>query len=465
VPTHEATEPAPPPRDGVLAAFGELLQLALPLSLGFAGSSMLGFVDTAIVGRLGSLALGAMAIGNVLFFALSLVGMGFVSGAEPLVAQAFGAGDRVGARAAYWQALRLALYATVPLLVLLAAVASMLELFGIDAETASTARTFLVGRALNLPCFLVFAAARSYLQAASAARAIVVSMIVANVINFALDGLFVFGDRALVAIGLPAVGAPALGVLGSGIASTIASAASMLVVLDAVRRVKVDDPRAARPRDPVLMARAARLGVPVAVQLLAEVGAFTLATLFCGRMGRLTVAAHHVALSLASLTFTVALGVGSATTVLVGRAVGRGDTAAARRAGFLGAATGCGFMGLCAMVFFTAPAACARVLTDDASIVAAAAPLVVIAGFFQLSDGAQCVFGAALRGAGDTRFSQNANLVGHYLIGVPIAVWLGFFTPLGARGVWWGLSAGLTSVGLLLALRFDRLSRRRIARA
>jgi MATE family multidrug resistance protein len=182
-------------------------------------------------------------------------------------------------------------------------------------------------------------------------------------------------------------------------------------------------------------------------------------------MGTLAVASHHVALSLVGFTFTVAIGVAAATTVQVGKAVGRGDAPAARRAGFSGVAVGLAFMGVCALTFFFAPAACAAVLTDQPDVIAGAVPLLGVAALFQLSDGAQGIFAAALRGAGDTKFAQHANVFGHYVVGVPIAIGLGFFVGLGPRGVWWGLLAGLTVVAVLLGARFERLTRRTISRA
>jgi multidrug resistance protein, MATE family len=449
----------------------ELLRLALPLSIGYAGASLLGFVDTAMVGRLGKAALGAVGIGNGVFFALCLVGMGLISGADPIIAQAVGAGEDETARRVLWQSVRLALYLSLPLFVVLFAIAMALERFGIDPEIAGPTRAFLLGRFLNAPPFLLFAACRGYLQAHGATRAIVVSTVVANVLNFLLDAVFIFGDRALEAVHLPAIGLPAMGVFGAGLASTLASFASTAVVARAIAAIPVDGSSARgqakthRAHDPVLFAKTLRLGTPIALQLFAEVGAFTLATFFCGRMGALPVASHHVALSLASFTFTAAIGVAAATTVQVGKAVGRGDTPAARRAGFSGVAVGLAFMGACGLTFFFAPAACAGVLTDQPDVIAGAVPLLGIAALFQLSDGAQGIFAAALRGCGDTRFAQHANVFGHYAVGVPIAVGLGFYAGLGARGVWWGLFAGLTVVAILLAGRFDRLTRGAIARA
>lgn len=431
----------------------ELAALALPLSASYAGSSLLGFVDAAMVGRLGSASLGAVGIGNGIFMALGVVGMGLVAGTDPLIAQAIGAGGPREARHIFWQGLRLALWTSGPLIALMLAVAFSLERFGVNPSTASATRLFLIGRALNVPPMLAAAAARSYLQAVGNTRPIVISMIVANAVNFLLDVVLIFG-----------VGVPALGVLGAGLASTIASFSSMAVVMLAVRMIPLQQLDGVRALDMALVRKTLKLGAPIGLHLLAEVGAFTIAAVLAGRMGGAIVAGHHVALSLAGMTFTTAMGIGAATSVRVGKAVGREDTHGARRAGFQGVAFACALMSSCGLAFFFAPRVCGGILTDQLDVISAAAPLIQIAALFQISDAVQGVLASALRGAGDTRFTQLANWVGHYAIGLPLAIVLGFHTSLGARGIWWGLSAGLTVVAILLFVRFERLSRGHLAR-
>lgn len=442
----------------------ELLALAIPISVSYAGSSLLGFVDAAMVGRLGSTALGAIGIGNGIFIALAVVGMGLILGTDPLIAQSIGAGKAREAQRVFQHGLRLAVLASGPLVALMLAIAFMLAPLGVDANTADDTRAFLLGRALNVPPFLIMAAARSYLQAAGTTRPILTSMIVANVANFLFDVVLIFGDGALTAMHLRGIGLPALGVFGAGLASTLASFLSMAVVLRAVRKLPAEKKGGVRDFDNALLRKILSLGTPIGLHLLAEVGAFTIAAVLAGRMGATPVAGHHVALSLAGLTFTSALGIGAATSVRVGRAVGRQDTPAARRAGFQGVALASALMGACGLFFFFAPRLCGAILTDKLEVLVAAAPLIQIAAVFQLSDAVQGVSAAALRGAGDTRFTKIANWIGHYAIGLPLAIALGFYTSLGVRGIWWGLSAGLTIVAVLLFLRFERLSRERLAR-
>lgn len=208
--------------------------------------------------------------------------------------------------------------------------------------------------------------------------------------------------------------------------------------------------------------KALSVGIPVGLQMGAEVGVFSLVGLLAGRLGAQALAAHQIALSLASFTFCAALGVGQAGSVRVGWAVGARDTPAARRAGLSAFAGGAAIMSVSALCFWLIPAQLARLLSDQQEVIAAAVPLLAVCAFFQLSDGIQGVGAGVLRGAGDTRFAFLANVVGHYAIGLPVAIALGLWLGMGVIGLWWGLCAGLTAVAVALLTRFLRLSSREI---
>lgn len=442
-----------------------LLRLAGPLALAQAGNQLMSLVDVAMVGRLGPTAMGGVSIGNGLYFTVAVFGIGAVLGADAPIAQAIGAGEGLLARRLLWQALRLALLVGVPAVIVVGVASLALEAVGVSPAVAVQTRRYLLGRLPNAVPLLAFIALRGYLQAVGRTRPIVVAMVLANLTNVAGNALFVFGDATLLRLGLPAVGLPALGVTGSGLASTLSSFLSVALLAVAVRGLPLDEDPRRRRHDGALLRKILRLGSPVGLQMVAEVGVFALAGILAERFGPTAVAGHQVALTLASFSFCVALGVAAATSVRVGHHIGAGESARARRAGFLGLGAGATFMSLSALAFAIAPRLLARLLTDEAEVIAAAAPLVVIAAVFQLSDGAQAVGAGALRGAGDTRLPLWANLLGHYLVGLPVAVLLGFSFGLGAKGLWWGLSAGLTAVAIGLVLRFHRLTLRPLTRA
>jgi MATE family multidrug resistance protein len=204
------------------------------------------------------------------------------------------------------------------------------------------------------------------------------------------------------------------------------------------------------------------VGIPVGLQMGAEVGIFALVGLLAGRLGARALAAHQVAISLASFTFCAAVGVGMAGSVHVGRAVGARDTPAARRSGLVAFGAGVMVMSVAALAFWLAPEYLARLLSDQPEVISASVPLLAVCAVFQLSDGVQGVGAGVLRGAGDTRFAFAANVVGHYAVGLPVAVMLGLYLQRGVIGLWWGLCAGLTAVALALFTRFLRLSAKEI---
>jgi MATE family multidrug resistance protein len=195
------------------------------------------------------------------------------------------------------------------------------------------------------------------------------------------------------------------------------------------------------------------LGAPIGVQNQLEFGIFGLVGLLMGAIGVEAIAGHQVALSLAAFTFMVPLGVSGAAAVLVGNAVGRNDPDEARRAAAAGLVIGILFMALSTTAMIAAPGAFARAYTNQEAVLAVAVSLIPLAGVFQVFDGLQVVSIGILRGLADTRGPMIINVVGFWIIGLPICAWLGFRTSLGPRGLWWGLVVGLAAVAIILLAR------------
>jgi MATE family multidrug resistance protein len=429
-----------------LTELRKLLRLAAPIAFTQAGYALMGLIDTAVVGRLGAAALGAIGLGNGLFFGVAVIGLGCMMGLDPLFSQALGAADTRRARDLTWQGLWLSAAVTVALALPIVFLPFVLEPFGIDPSVARDTRLFMWLRLPGLWPMLAFAGLRAYLQAAHRTRALVVATLVANVANLVLDILLVFGK-----LGFPALGAP-----GSGLATSICSFLQVGVLWLAVLAKNPLGPRWADFR------KALNVGIPVGLQMGAEVGVFALVGLLAGRLGARAMAAHQVAISLASFTFCFAVGIGQAGSVHVGWAVGARNTPAARRSGLTAFAGGILIMSISALCFWLIPEPLARMLTDQDEVISLSIPLLAVCAVFQLSDGIQGVGAGVLRGAGDTRYPFVANLVGHYAIGLPVAIVLGLYHGLGVIGLWWGLCAGLTAVAIALLTRFLRLSAREI---
>ncbi len=442
-----------------------LLALAAPLIAGHLGNQLMGFVDTAMVGRLGAAAVGGVGVGNGIFFTLSIVAMGCALGMDPLVTQAIGAGEHGHARRIYWQGVRVAVAASVPIMVVIMLAPAILPVIGVEPEVTENARAYLWGRVWNAVPIALFGASRCYLQAVGVTRAIVISTIVANVVNFILNAFLIFGDRSLETVGLPGIGLPALGAFGAGLASSLSGLVSMWILFAAVSKVPAPADPERRRRRPEIERKVVALGLPIGLHMLVEVSAFAAASILSGRISVAAAAANQIALTLASTSFMMPLGVSAATAVRVGQAVGRRDAPGVRLAGLVGLGTGVAIMTISALAFLLVPEVLARILTNKPDVIAASLPLIQIAAVFQLFDGLQVVGAGALRGVGDTRSTLYANVFGHFVVGLPLAVFLAFQLELGGPGLWWGLSAGLALVGVILLARFLRTSRAPIARA
>jgi len=192
------------------------------------------------------------------------------------------------------------------------------------------------------------------------------------------------------------------------------------------------------------------LGCPAAMQITLEVGVFAAATALAGRLTPVALAAHQIAMQVASLTFMVPLGMASAGAVRVGQALGRHDPEAAEHSGWMALMLGAGFMGLAGLGLVSMPQFIMRIFTVDAAVISLGASLLLLAAVFQLFDGVQVVTTGILRGTGDTRTPMVCNLIGHWLIGLPIGYVFCFLMAWGVFGLWIGLSLGLILVGVVL---------------
>lgn len=422
-----------------------LVTLAIPLALQQLGFQLMGTVDAAWLGRYDDTALAAAGVGNNLLFAVTSIGMGIVMGLDTVIPQAIGAGRHADARRALHGGLRLAVLVGLAATVVVIATPIILSLANVDPDIANDARTYIYMRSVGIVPFLLSVALRSYLAARDVTRPLIVAVVLGNVLNYFLDWALIFG--------VPSLGIPALGVIGAAIATVIVQVLIVVVYVASIR--SLDGPgRAAERSTRADLAGIFKYGAPVGGQLFAEVGIFGVATVIAAYMGRTPGAAHTVALILCSFTFSASVGIGAATSVRVGHAVGANDLALARRRGFIGLGIGLAVMGVCAIVLVAIPRQIAALLTDSPEVIEAAIPLLMIAALFQLSDGTQAIGAGALRGLGDTRATLVGNLIGHYGIGLGISLALGFGVGMGAPGLWWGLSVGLTVTAAYLVARF-----------
>jgi MATE family multidrug resistance protein len=447
--------PDPSSRPSLAARLGRLrpshtelvamARLAIPVVVVQVGIMLLGVVDTVMVGRVSARALAAVAVGNLYFFVCSIFGMGVLLALDPVVSQAVGAHDRPAVGRAMQRGFVLALVMSVVVGLALLGAGPVFRAARQPAEILADARGYAWASIPGLPAFFAFIVFRQTLQALRHMRPIVVTIVAMNLANVLLNWVFVFGH----------LGVPPMGAVGSAWASTLSRWFGTLAIL-AVSWPYLREFLAPLRREALALAplgRMLRLGVPIGLMQQLEAGAFGAIGLLMGSFGTVEVASHQVAINLASLTFMVPLAVGAAASVMVGHAIGADDAPGAQRAALAALLTGTGFMALSAAVFLTVPGLLARAYTTDPAVLALAATLIPIAGIFQLADGVQAVAAGVLRGAGDTRAPLVIILLGFWLLGTPVSLYLAFRTPLGPVGLWWGRVVGLGVVAVMLLVR------------
>ncbi|MBN2577178.1 MAG: MATE family efflux transporter [Deltaproteobacteria bacterium] len=440
--TTDAPQAAPP------SELRTLVRLALPLMAAQVGMMMLGVAETVIVGRAGTIALGAVSLGNVWTHGTILMAMGVVMGADPILSQAYGAGDARTAALTFQRGLVLSLLLGLPVSGLWLGTRPVLELFGQDAELSRLAAVFVAVQAPTAFGFLVFTIARQYLAGRGVVWPSLWVVLVVNAINAPLTWWLVFGGTGL----SPAAGA---GVAGAIVRLLLPGLLLAVIFWTGLHR-PAWTPWERASFDWRRIGRIVWLGLPIGLHYGFEVWAFQLATLLAGRLGPVPLGAHAIVLNLATLSFMFPLGISTAAAVRVGNLIGAGDEQGARRAANLSLLLGVGVMACFGAAFFLLRGWLPRLYGAEPAVAELCARVLPIAAAFQMLDGTQVVASGILRGLGRTKPAAVFNLVGYYFLALPLAYLLALHGGLGLEGVWWGLAAGLLVVaaGLLtLVLR------------
>src|SRR5215204_1012403 len=335
-----------------------MLQLALPVAAVQLGIMGMGVVDTIMVGHVSPAALASTALGNLYFFIAGIFGQGTLMALDPVISQAVGARDEEAITRALQRGLLLALALTIVTCATFIPVRWVFTLLGQPAEVIPDAATYVRVAIPGVFPFYAFIVFRQSLQALGRVAPVLWTVLAANAMNAGLNWVFIYGN----------LGSPALGVGGAALATSIGRWAMALVLLAVSGRELYQRLTPWRPETGAIgpLMRMLRLGLPIGLQYLLEYGAFAAGALLLGVLGTTSLAAHQIAINLASFTFMVPLGVSTATAVLVGQAIGAGDEARARRSAIAGMLLGTGFMYVSALAFRLFPGALARAYTGDA---------------------------------------------------------------------------------------------------
>lgn len=427
------------------AEIRSLLALAGPVIGVQLGMMLMGTVDAMMLGRVSETAIAAGALGNAVGFGLLVFPMGLLMGLDPLVAQAFGAGESHRIQGHLWRGLAVAVLLSVPVSLVMVETRPLLALLGQKEPVLTPAAGYLRALIPGNVAFLIFVVLRQTLQAMGIVRPALIAIVAANVANVFANWGLVFGRFGL----------PRLEVVGSAYATSI-SRWLMVVLLLAAAWPALRPYLAAPGRAAVRVAAFRRLlglGIPVGFQISLEIWLFAAVAVVMGSLGPQELAGHQIALNLAALAFMFPLGMAAAGATRVGNAIGRDDQAGARRAAVLSLSLGGGVMIISGILFATLPEQLARLYTPAPGAIEMAATLLPIAAAFQVADGTQVVGAGVLRGTADTRFPAVIALVGYWVVGLPGGLVLAFPLGLGPRGLWWGLTLGLACAATLLVAR------------
>ncbi|HWK71033.1 MAG TPA: MATE family efflux transporter [Burkholderiaceae bacterium] len=437
------------------------LRLGWPLILTNLAQIALLTTDLIYMGRLGADQLAAGSLAVSLYHTLMIFSMGLVSATMPMLAATLGRRRsavrevRRTVRQGLWSALLICL----PMWLILWHAEAVLLLMGQRPAMAADAAGLMRTLQWALLPYLGYIVLRSVLAALERPAWTLLVAGAAIALNALVGWLLIFGHW----------GFPALGLQGAGIASTCSSIAmflGMATVLTRHRRFRryhlfgrlwlADFKR---------LAELWRLGIPIAVTFTLETLVFYAAVMMMGMIGKTALAAHAIAMQIASISFMVPLGFGQVATIRVGLAAGRRQWLGLLRAGWTSYAMGVGFMGIAALTMWLFPHAIIGLFIDtrlpsNKDVVELAIQFLALAALFQLADGAQAVGAGMLRGLHDTRVPMMLAAVGYWVLGVPFGAFLAFGLGWGGKGVWVGLATGLSLVAVLLTARWVRHSRR-----
>ncbi len=431
--------------------------LALPIIGTQLAQMAIHTTDVLLLARYSEAALGGAALGMALFYILWVMALGLSMATPAMAAQVLGRDvqDRVGVRHAVHDGLILTgLFGLIAMGILWAS-GPIFRLFGQPQQLIEIAVPFLQALSFSMIPTLWFVVLRSFMAALERPRAAMVLMVLAIALNAGVNIVLVFGGQ------LWGMRIPALGAVGAGIGSSLVNTV-ILIALGWVlaRDAQFHSYQLLRDwwRSNALRLKAyLRIGLPIALTLGAEVGLFSIAAMLMGRLGTAEVAAHQLAMQLASIAFMVPMGLSQAATVRVGLAAGAGDVAAAARAGWVAVVLSLIFACASALTLWQFSGhAIALFLPDGSSpVFGLAVGFLAWAALFQLVDGVQATANGALRGLKDTAIPMLMAGFGYWIVGLGVAIWFGFFTPMRGNGIWLGLATGLAVVALLLVWRFQ----------
>ena len=430
--------------------------LAYPVMLSMLGQVMTGVADSVMVGWTGATPLAASSFANIFFSVILFFGVGVSYAITPLVAEAEGANDesRIIAILKNGTLINVAVGFILVGLVFLAE--PFMIYMGQPEEVVTLGVPYLSIIAVSIIPTMIFQTYRQFGEGLARTRMAMVIVIASNLLNILLNYVLIFGKY----------GFPELGLNGAGWATLIArcvmALSMMLYVYYGRRFTAFRQGFSMGNYSSALVSKMLHIGLPAGSQFIFEAGAFGLSAIMMGWLGTTALAAHQIAINLATISYMTTSGLGAAATIRVGIFLGQRDKRNLRGAAFSMILMGVCLMMAWALLFILGRYFLPSLYIDDPEVIKFTASLLIIAAFFQLSDGIQVVCAGALRGLQDVKIPSLLIFVAYWVIALPLGYWLAFPLGLGVNGIWIGLFVGLTLTAIAMVIRFNRLSKKQL---
>lgn len=437
---------------GFKSNFDITFRLAYPVMLSQLGQVMVGVADNIMVGRLGAETLAAASLANSIFFLILMFGIGVSMAVTPMVAAADGQGKKGRLGSLLSNGFVINTVTSLVLFLLILGISPGLSHLDQPDEVVLLAIPYLLIITFSLLPFMFFQTFKQFMEGLSQTKQAMYITVIFNLINIGLNWLLIYGNW----------GFPALGLNGAGWATLISRILMALAIYLYFKKsnryqIYLKDFGTGNLSRKIIN-KMVRIGLPTGMQFVFEVGAFSAAAIMMGWIGVNALASHQIAINLASISYMMASGLSAAAMVRVGNQLGRKDIPMMRQVGFSIFGMIMVFMLLFAVVFLVFRNQLPLIYIDDPEVVKMAASLLVIAGFFQLSDGLQVVGLGALRGLSDVKVPTLVTMIAYWVIGLPLGYILAFWAGLNELGIWIGLLIGLTLTAVMLIYRFHALS-------
>ncbi|MCG8319137.1 MAG: MATE family efflux transporter [Cytophagales bacterium] len=433
------------------------ISLALPVMLSQMGQVLVGVADSVMVGRVGVEPLAASSLANSLFYFIFMFGVGVSYAITPLVAKADSIDDHRESGVLLRHGLLTNMVVALVLFLLLMLATRLIHLLKQPETVIVLSVPYLIVISVSLLPFMLFQTFRQFCEGLSLTKVPMYFTIAANVINIMLNYILIFGKLGFEPMGLMGAGWATLIarlLMGAGMALYVIYAKRFKHYREGFATIKIKVER---------LKKLLELGIPTGMQFIFEVGAFAAAAIMAGWLGTEPLAAHQIAINLSSLSYMMASGISAAATVRVGNQMGRRDIPMLIKAGRSSFVLAASFMTICGITFITGKELLPSFYVDEASVINIAASLLVIAAFFQVSDGLQVVGLGALRGMEDVKIPTVITLFAYWVVGLPMGYLLGFHWHLGIEGIWYGLLTGLSLSAIMLLLRFHFLTQKKLS--